>query len=98
MRVSDNHVPAGTTTRSFVVIVERGSGLEIVPAISPQGRCTLNWASQAGVRYRVFYLNALQAGPWQMLADLDGTGAELSFTDSTADGVSSRFYRIEVLP
>jgi hypothetical protein len=98
--VSDGYSPAGSSTRSFVVVVRAISNApQIAASISDQGQCVLNWNSQAGARYRVHYRNALQAGAaWQTLGETDGTGNALNYTDDTSSGVTTRFYRVEVLP
>jgi hypothetical protein len=100
VRVTDGHSPAASATRSFVVIVRASANaLTVTANLSAQGGCVLNWNTQAGVRYRIVYQNALQVGgSWQTLGEVDGTGAAVNYSDATASGVNARFYRIAILP
>ncbi|HVK57319.1 MAG TPA: Ig-like domain-containing protein, partial [Candidatus Kapabacteria bacterium] len=100
VRVTDSHSPAASATRSFVVIVRASANaLTVTANLSAQGGCVLNWNTQAGVRYRIVYQNALQiGGSWQTLGEVDGTGTAVNYSDATATGVNARFYRIAILP
>ena len=51
--------------------------------------------SVVGQRYTLEYRDSLGAGSWTPLNTLDGTGANITFTDPAASG-DSRFYRIRI--
>ena len=70
---------------------------QLSASLSAQKQCVITWNTQAGVRYRIHYKNALPGGTWQQLADVDGTGSAVSHTDVSA-GITMRFYQVEVLP
>ena len=97
VRVTDNGSPAASGTTSFRVIVSATQVIQptITAGIS-QGRCALGWNSQAGIRYRIQYRNALSDASWQTLTDITGDGNAASFTDPSAP--QRRFYRVEVIP
>jgi hypothetical protein len=63
------------------------------------GHVTLNWASQNGRIYAVQFRDDLTVGSWQPMGNVTANGATATFTDTTAAGVSQRFYRLDtVLP
>jgi hypothetical protein len=95
--VSDNHSPVASNTRSFTVVVAAAAQVQVTASISAQRQCVLNWNTRAGARYRVYYKTVLQPGAWQQLADVDGTGSAVNYTDP-GSGSGTRFYRLEVLP
>ena len=59
------------------------------------GVMQFNWTSLYGKIYRVAYKNSLTDAVWTELSgDIPGTGANCSWTDSTAATASKRFYII----
>jgi hypothetical protein len=100
VRVRDNHSIAGSDTSNFIVVVRTASQApQIAASTSPEGQCVLTWSSQAGVRYRVSFQNTLQpGGSWQTLVEVDGNGEGVNHTDTGSTGVTTRFYRVEILP
>ena len=59
------------------------------------GDVTITWASLSGKPYLVEYRGDLIAGSWQTLATVNATGASSSYTDTTANATTQRFYRIK---
>ena len=60
--------------------------------------CTVSWASQTGVNYRVQWKNALTDPTWQTIVpDIPGTGSTINWMDdgSKTGGLpATRFYRV----
>jgi hypothetical protein len=97
VRVTDNGSPAASATTSFRVIVSATPTVQpLITAGISQGRCSLSWSTQTGVRYRIQFKDLLTSPSWQTLSDVTGNGSTMSFTDPNTP--QKRFYRIEVLP
>jgi chitodextrinase len=64
------------------------------------GGLVVTWDSIAGKAYRVFYRDDLQGGPgWTAIGPvIVTTGSSTNYTDSTATGLTRRYYRIAVVP
>lgn len=60
--------------------------------------CTVSWASQTGVTYRVQWKNALTDPTWQTIVpDIAGTGSTINWIDNgsqTGGLPATRFYRV----
>ena len=54
----------------------------------------ISWPSQAGVTYRIEFLNAI-GGQWQSLSEIKATGPSSSVPDSTTSR-PERYYRVVV--
>jgi hypothetical protein len=59
----------------------------------------ISFPTVAGKIYRVDMRNDMVLSPWTLLADqIVGTGGTIQIVDSSAIGLSKRFYRVDVLP
>jgi hypothetical protein len=98
VRVTDDGVPPLSATQSFSVIVLSPALFIGSVGLSPDGRPTFTWGSQAGSTYRVQFKNTLDDSTWQTLTDLVATGVATTFTDSATQGVTERYYRVLLIP
>jgi hypothetical protein len=95
--VSDDGVPALSSSRSFRVYVTGASGPSII--VTPpgaDGQIQLSFAVVAGHHYRVEYKEQLGATAWTALPgseNLLATGSSLSVNDNIT-GLNQRFYRV----
>lgn len=72
-----------------------------VSAITPQsdGTVTLQIPTVSGKSYRVEANNSFPTGNWSIVADyISGTGALVPVPDVNAVGITTRIYRVTVLP
>ena len=63
-------------------------------SMDANGSITVSWTSNAGVTYRVEFLDAI-GNPWQLLTELKATGSSSSILDATT-GRLERYYRLVV--
>lgn len=91
LRVSDNGIPALSTSRSFTVIVL----LPPAASIARDGTgITLGFDTTAGRTYQVQYKNNLNDAEWQPLSPaVVASGNSLTVSD-TITGQAQKFYRI----
>jgi hypothetical protein len=69
--------------------------LSSVPMLTSQGTgCVLTWPSIAGKQYVIESATALPAANWMPLSTNSGSGADLTFQDTT--GATTRFYRVRL--
>ncbi|MBI3418260.1 MAG: hypothetical protein HY043_23465 [Verrucomicrobia bacterium] len=72
---------------SAPVVVETGSG------------ATISFNSVAGKIYRLESNDTLNSGSWgTLISPITGTGGVMSLSDASGSGVTTRFYRIVMLP
>jgi hypothetical protein len=87
--------PVLTATNSFLVQVVPPVQLDIALV---GGQPQLTWNTVAGWSYQVWCKDALADASWVSLGGvLTASGETLAYTDSTADGTSARFYRVQAL-
>jgi len=61
------------------------------------GGYTVKWDSYSDRIYRVLKTSALTSNDWNSISGLmDGTGGEMSFTDTEPVSPTNGFYKIEV--
>lgn len=97
--VTDNGVPAMTATNSFTVVV---TASEVVPpAIQfialTNGVVTISWTSVTGRNYRLLYTGELNTNWLPIPPDIMATNSSVTATDSV-EAVTTRFYRVQLLP
>jgi YD repeat-containing protein len=75
------------------------SGLRILPNPTVAGGAvTVPWQSVPGKTYRLQFKNSLADADWtDVPGDVSAVGATASKTDTTATGLSGRFYRVRLL-
>jgi hypothetical protein len=98
VRVTDDGVPPLSAAQSFSVMVASPALFIGSVGLSPNGRPTFTWGSQAGSTYRVQFKDTLDDLIWQTLTDLVATGGTTIFTDPAMQGVTERYYRVLLIP
>src|SRR6185503_5562865 len=89
---------ARSLARGTILDNDNGNTNMIVPRFSSV-ICTnsivvLRWPTMAGRTYRVEYNDDLDAGRWEILADvINGDGTIYTFMDNTVTNIPRRFYR-----
>lgn len=58
----------------------------------------LEFTTVAARRYQVEFRDAVEAGPWTVLSEIEGTGSSVLIKDPGAAGRPKRFYRVALIP
>lgn len=96
VKVADNGLPPLTSTRVFEVGVVNVPQLTVT---SVGGQPHLSWNSIAGRQYQVQYASLGASLIWTNLDPaVIATGSQTTLGDTLQSGMTSRFYRVKLLP
>ena len=65
--------------------------------VDDAGAVTLRWTTVPGWTYRIEASHEAGIGAWDVLGAIVATGAEASFTDTSATERDTRFYRVALV-
>ena len=96
--VNDGELDSDPASVLITTMAATGTTPVIFDLTTNESGVRLLWSALQGRTYRVRYKDALDAVVWTNASgDPTGIGTQLEWVDTTAIGVSRRFYSIEML-
>ncbi|HUS34484.1 MAG TPA: putative Ig domain-containing protein, partial [Verrucomicrobiae bacterium] len=99
-RITDNGSPVRSITAFVTIIVTDSTPpptIDLDATLTVAGEIQLQWDSAAGVVYRVYVRDDIEAGVWQSVTEITATGATTTYR-APANGSATRFLKVMALP